>query len=136
MEYLLPVAQLLQHLAKTRGFKPNSPQGTLIVLGCAFAVMFGILVLLRLLLPKYLPFVFKNLRRNFLRTALASVAVMVLVFVVTLVWSFLVPLDVVMTEKTKDFNFHDADRVDAEVFNRILWEGIMGDQLTRRSGLA
>jgi YVTN family beta-propeller protein len=30
-------------------------------------------------------------------------------------------------ERLKDFDFHDADRIDAEAFNRILWEGIMGD---------
>jgi len=30
-------------------------------------------------------------------------------------------------EKLKGFDFHDADRIDAETFNRILWEGIMGD---------
>ena len=29
--------------------------------------------------------------------------------------------------KTRGLDFTDADRVDAEVFNRILWEGTMGD---------
>jgi len=40
-------------------------------------------------------------------------------------------------ERTKDFNFHDADRVDADTFNRLLWRGIMGDlpYPTTRSGL-
>jgi YVTN family beta-propeller protein len=40
-------------------------------------------------------------------------------------------------EKLKGFDFHEADRVDAEVFNRVLWEGIMGDvpYPTLRSGL-
>jgi YVTN family beta-propeller protein len=30
-------------------------------------------------------------------------------------------------EQTKDLDFHDADRIDAEEFNHILWRGIMGD---------
>ena len=40
-------------------------------------------------------------------------------------------------ENLKGFDFHDADRVDAEAFNRVLWKGIMGDTPypTVRSGL-
>jgi YVTN family beta-propeller protein len=40
-------------------------------------------------------------------------------------------------EHLKGFNFHDADRIDVEAFNRVLWEGIMGDvpYPTERSGL-
>jgi len=40
-------------------------------------------------------------------------------------------------EKLEDFDFHDADRIDAEAYNRVLWEGIMGDvpYPTVRSGL-
>ncbi|MGB7846324.1 MAG: alkaline phosphatase family protein [Candidatus Acidiferrum sp.] len=30
-------------------------------------------------------------------------------------------------ENLKGFNFHDADRLDTEAFNRVLWNGIMGD---------
>jgi YVTN family beta-propeller protein len=30
-------------------------------------------------------------------------------------------------EKLKTFDFRDADRIDAEAFNRVLWEGNMGD---------
>jgi YVTN family beta-propeller protein len=39
--------------------------------------------------------------------------------------------------KTKGFNFADADRVDANAFNRVLWEGTMGDHVpypTERNG--
>jgi len=37
----------------------------------------------------------------------------------------------------KNFDFHDADRVDAEAYNRVLWKGLMGDAPypTIRSGL-
>jgi DNA-binding beta-propeller fold protein YncE len=40
-------------------------------------------------------------------------------------------------EKLKGFDFHDADRIDAEAYNRILWEGTMGDlpYQSARSGL-
>jgi hypothetical protein len=40
-------------------------------------------------------------------------------------------------EKTKGFDFSAEDRIDSEKFNRILWEGIMGDKPypTTRSGL-
>lgn len=111
MEYLLPLAKLLSSLDKNYGFKTNSLQGSLVVIGAAVGLVLAVLVALRLLLPKYLPFVFKSLRRNFLRTALAGMAVMVLVFVVTLVWSFLVPLEVVMAEKAKDFKAIISERL-------------------------
>lgn len=40
-------------------------------------------------------------------------------------------------ENLKGFDFHDADRIDAEAYNRVLWRGIMGDAPypTVRSGL-
>jgi YVTN family beta-propeller protein len=40
-------------------------------------------------------------------------------------------------EKLEAFDFHDADHNDAEAYNHVLWEGIMGDvpYPTERSGL-
>ena len=40
-------------------------------------------------------------------------------------------------EQLKGFNFHDADHLDTEAFNRVIWKGIMGDAPypTVRSGL-
>jgi len=40
-------------------------------------------------------------------------------------------------EKFQGYDFRDADRNDAETFNRVLWEGTMGDlpYPTKRSGL-
>ena len=40
-------------------------------------------------------------------------------------------------EKFQGYDFHDADRIDADTFNRVLWEGTMGDLRypTERSGL-
>jgi putative ABC transport system permease protein len=46
---------------------------------------------------------FRNLRRNFLRTSLTYVSVFVLVIVVTLIWSVLWFLDRITTERSKDF---------------------------------
>src|SRR5262249_5774218 len=39
-------------------------------------------------------------------------------------------------EALKPFDVHDADQIDAEAFNRVLWEGTMGDipYPTTRSG--
>src|SRR5262249_9874802 len=51
---------------------------------------------------KQLRFIGKSLARNKLRTALTGVATIVLVFVVTLIWSILWFLDLVTTEKVKD----------------------------------
>jgi len=40
-------------------------------------------------------------------------------------------------ENMKGFNFHDADKLDADAFNRVLWKGSMGDipYPAKRSGL-
>ena len=51
---------------------------------------------------KYVVLIWRNLRRNVLRTALTALGTMVLVFVVTLVWSILYFLDQVMTEKSSN----------------------------------
>lgn len=39
-------------------------------------------------------------------------------------------------ERTKTFDFSKEDRVDPEVFNRVIWKGLMGDKPypTNRSG--
>jgi putative ABC transport system permease protein len=51
---------------------------------------------------KYFLLIGKNLRRNVLRTTLTALGTMVLVFVVTLVWSVLDLLDGVMAEKSSN----------------------------------
>jgi putative ABC transport system permease protein len=48
-------------------------------------------------------FILKSLSRNLLRTALTSAAVVILVFVVTAIWSVLWFLDLMTSEKSKDF---------------------------------
>src|SRR5260370_11247586 len=99
MQIILPLEKWLHPLQQTLGFRTY----TLMVVGAGFGLVIVLCGLLVLLFPKYSFFVLKNLRRNLLRTVLASMAIMVLALVVTLVWSILVPLDAVMTEKTTDF---------------------------------
>ena len=57
-----------------------------------------------------LRFMGKSLRRNLLRTALTGVATMMLVFVVTLVWSIFALLDSVTAEKSRDFKVIMTER--------------------------
>src|SRR2546430_2010196 len=52
---------------------------------------------------KQLTFILKSLSRNKFRTSLTSVAIVVLVFVVTLIWTVLYFLDMVTAEKSQDF---------------------------------
>src|SRR5216684_1954275 len=106
MRYLWPLERLLRHWNQTIGFKPPSTM----VIGVFFAVVLLAIGVTILIFPKYSGFIYKSLRRNFLRTALASMAIMVLAFVVTLVWSILIPLDAAMTEQTKDFKAIVSER--------------------------
>lgn len=52
---------------------------------------------------KFWTLIFKNLRRNLVRSLLTSAGVMVLVFVITLIWSILGFLDMATSEKTANF---------------------------------
>jgi putative ABC transport system permease protein len=72
----------------------------------AYVVGVDVVVLLILLAAanrKMLVLILKNLSRNLLRTTLTSAAVVILVFVVTGIWSVLWFLDLITAEKTKDF---------------------------------
>lgn len=51
---------------------------------------------------KFCGLLFKNLRRNRLRTSLAFVAVYSLVFLITMIWSILAFLDLITADKQKD----------------------------------
>ena len=52
---------------------------------------------------KFFLLIFKNLRRNPVRSMLTSAGIMVLVFVITLIWSILGFLDVATSDKTSNF---------------------------------
>jgi putative ABC transport system permease protein len=94
MEYFFVLERLRRFLEREPGYLPIAAAAGVAGLLIVFALVF--------FFREYLSFVTKSLRRNVLRTALTSMAVMMLVFVVTLVWTVLVFLDIVMTEKSKD----------------------------------
>src|SRR5438128_2558560 len=94
MEYFLFLTMYL------RSVKDRGSALTVVIL--SFIAVLAVLGVLAFAYRKYVTFVFKSVCRNLLRSLLTGMAVMVLVFVVTLVWSFLVVLDVVMTERAKD----------------------------------
>jgi putative ABC transport system permease protein len=52
---------------------------------------------------KFFLLIVKNLRRNLLRTTLTSLAIIVLVFMVTLIWTMLFRLGKITEDKSKDF---------------------------------
>src|SRR5215470_13137218 len=71
-----------------------------IVLGIAYAVTS----------PKMLLLAVKNLRRNLVRTTLTGLAIMVLVIMITLIWTVIYFLDKSMTEKTANFKLIIMER--------------------------
>jgi putative ABC transport system permease protein len=60
--------------------------------------------------PKLFLLIVKNLRRNMLRTGLTCLATMVLVFMVTLVWTVIFTLDRMTVEKSHDFKLIVTER--------------------------
>ncbi|HEV3119586.1 MAG TPA: ABC transporter permease [Gemmataceae bacterium] len=92
--YQVPLEMLLTHLKQhpERIVYVYASAGLLIVLACLVLWYFR----------KYFTFIFKSLSRNLIRTILASLATMVLVFVFTLIWSVLLLLDLMTTDRAKD----------------------------------
>jgi putative ABC transport system permease protein len=106
MDKLMPVETFLQRIYREQGVHISIP----VLLGIALGTVLLVLALLRVLFPKYSSFLFKNVRRNLLRTTLASLAIIVLSLVVTAVWSILVPLDAYLTQKTADIKAIVSER--------------------------
>ncbi|HLJ96336.1 MAG TPA: ABC transporter permease [Gemmataceae bacterium] len=98
MGYLIPIQELLWQMKQ----HPEQMSAMLVWIIAIATVTLFLLASAGFYYRKYVTLVFKSLRRNLLRTFLTSLAVMVLVFVLTLVVSFLAVLDFVMTEKSKD----------------------------------
>jgi putative ABC transport system permease protein len=95
------------------------------VIGVALA-LFGFV--LAYIWAPYLRLIFKSLRRNPLRTVLTGTATMLLVLVITLIWSVLWLLDLVTTERSKDFKAIVTERwqIPSQMplsYERILEEG-------------
>jgi putative ABC transport system permease protein len=106
MEKLMPLDLFLSKLYREQGIHVSIP----VLVGIALGTVVVVLALLRLLLPNYTALVFKNVRRNLLRTTLASLAIIVLSLVVTAVWSILVPLDAYLTKRTADIKAIVSER--------------------------
>lgn len=98
MGYLIPIQELLWQLKR----HPEQMASLVPWISGACVILLLLVGGLVVVYRKYFSFVSKSLLRNLLRTSLTSLAVMVLVFVVTLVVSFLAVLDFVMMEKAKD----------------------------------
>jgi len=70
-------------------------------------------------LGKYVLIIFKNVRRNLLRTILTSMGTMVLVLVITLIWSVLHFLDRAMSDKASNFKVIVTERW--QIPSRMPW---------------
>ena len=95
----------MEYFLKLEGFVRLMKKDPSYQLPAALVGVGGLIVIALVVLyfRKYFTLIGKSLFRNLMRTALTSLVISVLVFVVTLVWSFLVVLDVIMAEKSKDF---------------------------------
>jgi putative ABC transport system permease protein len=69
---------------------------------------FGLVFLV--LSPKLFRLIFKNLGRNLLRTVLTALAIMVLVFMVTMIWTIVFSLDRFTQDRDQDFKLIITER--------------------------
>jgi putative ABC transport system permease protein len=101
------------------------------VLGVAAALL--ALVLAYVWAP-YLRLIVKSMRRNPLRTLLTGSATLLLVLVITLIWSVLWLLDLVTTERTKDFKAIVTERWQAPSQMPLSYEGILAEGAAAKPG--
>ena len=83
---------------------------------------------------KYISLIGKNLRRNVLRTLLTALGTMVLVFVVTLIWSVLDLLDGVMAEKSSNFKAIITERWQVPSQMPFTYAATLGEGAARNPG--
>ncbi|NBO92400.1 MAG: ABC transporter permease [Planctomycetia bacterium] len=86
----------------------DNPLNVALLAGAAFLVALSFLWLDQVVF--YTTLIVKSFRRNVLRSTLTSMAIMVLVLVVTLVWSVLNLLDKVTSDKARDFKAIVSER--------------------------
>jgi putative ABC transport system permease protein len=86
----------------------QSPLTMVTVLLSAVPCLLG--VVLFALNPKLLALIVKNLNRNRVRTILTCLAIMVLVFMITLIWTVVFTLDRVTSEQAKDLKVIITER--------------------------
>jgi putative ABC transport system permease protein len=106
MQNLMPLDLFLRKLYSEQGITVSIP----VLVGMALGIAIILLAFLRLIFPNYTSFLFKNVRRNLLRTTLASLAISVLSLVVTAVWSILVPLDAYLMQRTANIKAIVSER--------------------------
>ncbi len=82
----------------------------------------------------YVRLVFKSIRRNPLRTLLTGSATLLLVLVITLIWSVLWLLDLVTAEKSKDFKAIVTERWQAPSQMPLSYEGILAEGAAAKPG--
>jgi putative ABC transport system permease protein len=83
---------------------------------------------------KFLILIVKNVRRNLVRSLLTALGAMVLVFVVTLVWSILDFLDRVTTEKTSDLKGIVTERWQIPSQMPFTYAATLSDAAARKPG--
>ena len=126
MEYFLKLEQFIRFLDREPRYLPYVYGGCLL----AVVLLGGVVWYFR----KYFTFIFKSLRRNVLRTTLTSLAIMMLVFMVTLIWSFLVLLEVIMTEKSKDLKAIVTERWQIPSQMPFAYAGTLEEGAAQRPG--
>src|SRR5262249_340481 len=75
-----------------------------------FLVVIALLLVTTCAPPRFLPFILKSLRRNIVRTALTSMAIVFLVLVVTAIWTVLKFMNEITQEKARDFKVIVTER--------------------------
>src|SRR5262249_49871018 len=75
-----------------------------------FLAVVGLLLVTTCAHPRFLPFILKSLRRNVMRTALTSLAIMFLVLVVTAIWTVLKFMNEITQEKARDLKVIVTER--------------------------
>lgn len=102
MSFFYPLENLLRYLQSHPGDKPLVYG----VLGVFALLLLGLLFAFR----KYFHFLLRSLTRNILRTMLSSLAIMVLVGVGILIWSVLLFIDIVLTDRASDLKAIATER--------------------------
>jgi putative ABC transport system permease protein len=110
----------------------DSRTRVLICAGLLLAVLIGALYSDQVLL--YTRLIVKSLRRNIVRSLLTGLATMVLVLVVTMVWSVLGMLDAITTEKSKDLKAIVTERWQIPSQMPYAYEGSLAKGAARKSG--
>jgi putative ABC transport system permease protein len=102
MSFFYPLETLLRYLQTHPGDRPL----VFACLGVVAVLLLGLLFMFR----KYFHFVLRSLTRNVLRTLLSSFAIMVLVGVGIIIWSVLLFIDIVLTDRASDLKAIATER--------------------------